>query len=262
MREVYANCETGAATHVGMVRSRNEDSYLIRPEAGIWAVADGMGGHEDGDFASHTVVEALKSIHAATSASELLTLCENRIFEANSSLKEVGRQRGGIIIGTTVAVLLVFNGCYACVWSGDSRIYIIHQGKITQISRDHTEVQDLLARGVITPEEAETWSGSNAITRAIGVIDLPELEVSSGPINRGDLFVMCTDGLTRHVEDREILQCVTAKIPQEACEQLIMLTLERGAVDNVTVVVVQCGPECALRPDADTGPPVIPDSVK
>ena len=83
------------------------------------------------------------------------------------------------------------------MWSGDSRIYIIREGEISQISRDHTEVQDLLISGVITPEQAETWSGSNAITRAIGVVDLPELEVTSGALNAGDVFVMCTDGLTR-----------------------------------------------------------------
>ena len=262
MGEAQTLFETGAATHVGLVRPRNEDCYLTRPEAGIWAVADGMGGHEQGDFASHTVIEALKPIQAPTSASALLTVCENAIFDANARLIDIGRQRGGVIIGTTVAVLLAFDGYFACVWSGDSRIYMVRQDNITQVSRDHTEVQDLLTSGVITPEEAGTWSGSNAITRAIGVVDLPELEMSSGALDAGDIFVMCTDGLTRHVEDREILQCVTAKIPQEACEQLIMLTLERGAVDNVTVIVVQCGPECALRPDADTGPPVIPDSVK
>ena len=175
-----------------IVRSRNEDSYLTRPEAGIWAVADGMGGHEDGDLASRTVIEALETIQAAASADELLSLCENRIFDANSHLKEISRQRGGIIIGTTVAVLLAFDGYFACIWSGDSRIYLIREGKISQISRDHTEVQDLLVNGVITPEQAETWSGSNAITRAVGVIDLPELEVTSGSLNAGDVFVMCT----------------------------------------------------------------------
>ena len=175
-----------------------------------------------------------------------MSQCENRIFDANSHLKEISRQRGGIIIGTTVAVLLAFDGYFACMWSGDSRIYIIREGKISQISRDHTEVQDLLMSGVITPEQAETWSGSNAITRAIGVVDLPELEVTSGALNAGDVFVMCTDGLTQHVEDDEILRCVSTSMSQPACDRLIQLTLERGAVDNVTVVVARYIPrECA-----------------
>ena len=257
MGEARTLFETGAATHVGLVRPRNEDCYLTRPETGIWAVADGMGGHEDGDFASHAVIDALKSVEAPTSASELLTVCENRIFDANARLKEIGRQRGGIIIGTTVAVLLVFDGYFACVWSGDSRIYMIRQGNITQVSRDHTEVQDLLTSGVITPEEAGTWAGSNAITRAIGVVDLPELEMSSGPVAAGDVFVMCTDGLTRHVEDDEILRCVRANLPQQACDHLIRLTLERGAVDNVTVIVVQYSLKRGL-PDLDASAPESP----
>ena len=200
-----------------------------------------------------------KSIQAATSADELLSLCENRIFDANSHLKEIGRQRGGVIIGTTVAVLLAFDGYFACMWSGDSRIYLIREGKISQISRDHTEVQDLLVNGVITPEQAETWSGSNAITRAIGVFDLPELEVISGSLNTGDVFVMCTDGLTHHVEDDEILRCVSTSMSQPACDRLIQLTLERGAVDNVTVVVARYTPESALHLDADASARVVPE---
>jgi serine/threonine protein phosphatase PrpC len=249
--------ETGAATHVGKVRLRNEDSYLTRPEAGIWAVADGMGGHADGDMASQTVIEALNSIAAPNSARELLSLCESRILEANSRLQEISRQRGGITIGTTVTVLLAFEGYFASVWCGDSRIYMVRDGTITQVSRDHTELQDLLTSGVITAEQAATWSGSNAITRAIGVIDLPELELSSGPLNAGDVFVICTDGLTQHVKDDEILRCVDARKSQEACNRLIALTLERGAVDNVTVVVVRYGAERVLRQQPNANPQVV-----
>jgi serine/threonine protein phosphatase PrpC len=231
--------ETGAATHVGRVRRRNEDSYMARPDAGIWAVADGMGGHDSGDLASHTVIEALESIQPPHSAEDLLSLCEERIFDANTQLKEIGRQRGGVIIGTTVTVLLAFDGYFACVWSGDSRIYLVRDGKIAQLSRDHTEVQDLLQNGTITPDEARTWPGGNIITRAIGVDDVPELEMTSGSLSADDVFVMCSDGLIRHVEDDEILQCVTANLSQQACDRLIVLTLERGALDNVTVIVVR-----------------------
>ena len=249
--------QTGAASHVGKVRVRNEDSYLTRPEAGIWAVADGMGGHEDGDLASRTVIEALNSIAAPNSAKGLLSLCENSIFQANTRLREISRQRGGIIIGTTLTVLLAFDGYFASLWCGDSRIYMVREGKIRQISRDHTEVQELLTNGVITADQAETWPGSNAITRAIGVIDLPELEVTSGPLNAGDVFVLCTDGLTRHVKDDEILRCIDANISQQACDRLIVLTLERGAFDNVTVIVVRYTPEHHSLSMSDEANPAI-----
>lgn len=256
MQKAHDLFETGAATHVGKIRSRNEDSYLVRPDTGLWVVADGMGGHEDGDFASRTVVEALKSIDAPGSARELLSLCEERIFHANSIIQQTSRQRGSII-GTTVAVLLTFDNYFASLWCGDSRTYIIRNGKIAQISRDHNEVQELLQNGVITAEEARHWKGSNAITRAIGVVESPELEMTSDPLNADDIFVMCTDGLTNHVADDEILRCVTADASQQACDNLVAMTLERGAVDNVTVIVVRYKPQGATQHRAgDTLAPV------
>jgi protein phosphatase len=255
MQEAQAVFETGAVTHVGKVRERNEDSYLTRPEAGIWAVADGMGGHEHGDLASQTIIEALQSIEPPTSAAELLAHCETQVAIANDRLRKISSERGGAIIGATLAVLLTFDAHYACVWSGDSRIYVVRAGAITQLSRDHTEVQQLLAEGAITPKEAKTWTGRNVITRAIGVFDEPELEMSSGPLQPGDSFIICSDGLTNHVQDDEILNCVRANLSQQACDQLLELTLQRGAVDNVTVIVVRYNPESAPLTRSDAEPP-------
>jgi len=127
------------------------------------------------------------------------------------------------------------------------------------LSRDHTEVQELLVNGVITAEEAKTWSGSNVITRAIGVYDEPELEITSGPLQAGDSFVICSDGLTRHVEDTEIRDRVTTKLPQQACDELIALALERGGLDNVTIVVARYLPEKAPLSGWDAEQPVPPE---
>lgn len=240
--------DTGAATHVGKVRKRNEDSYLVHPDMGLWAVADGMGGHNDGDLASQTVIDALRMIGPAASAAELLTLCENSIADAHMRLRSLARERGGAI-GATLALLLVYDGFYACVWSGDSRIYIVREGTISQISRDHSEVQELVSGGVITAEEAKKWPGRNAITRAIGVFDEPELEMRSGPLQPADAFVVCSDGLPRHVEDSEIMHFVNSHSPQSACDGLISLTLERDAVDNVSVVIVRGQPALWKSPE-------------
>jgi protein phosphatase len=247
--------DTGAATHVGKLRDRNEDSYLTRPEAGIWAVADGMGGHEAGDLASQTVIAALQSIELPTSAANLLAHCKERVASANERIKEISRDRGGVLIGATLAALLAFDGFYACVWSGDSRIYVVRAGAIQQLSRDHTEVQELLASGVITAQEAKTWAGNNVITRAIGVYDEPELEITSGPLQPGDSFVICSDGLTHHVEDGEILDCVTTNMSQQACDSLIALALERGGADNVTVIVTRYQPGVAPLDGLDSSQP-------
>jgi len=245
--------DTGAATHVGKVRKRNEDCYLVRPESGIWAVADGMGGHDAGHLASRAVVDALRLIEPANSAADLLRRCEDSLLRANMRVREIARQRGGGIVGTTLAALLAYDGDYACVWSGDSRIYLVRSGQIVQLSRDHTEVQELVAAGVISPQEARTWAGRNVITRAIGAFDSPELEMEDGTLAPGDVFVICSDGLTNYVADDEIRDCVATSPPQRACETLISLTLDRGAADNVTVVVVRYQPEIPSAAQVDGG---------
>jgi protein phosphatase len=229
--------DTGSASHVGMVRNRNEDSLIARPEVGIWAVADGMGGHNAGDLASATVIGALKSIEPAHSAAELLARCEEHVVQANSALAEIGRQRGGVI-GTTLAALLAYDTHFACVWSGDSRIYLVRDGAIALQSRDHTMVEEMVAAGQLSAAEARNSPRRNIITRAIGVNEHPELEIKDGTLRAGDAFVLCSDGLTAYVGDDEILQQVITATPQRACDALIDLTLSRGAADNVTVLVV------------------------
>jgi protein phosphatase len=251
MHKAQVVFDTGAVSHVGKVRERNEDSYLTRPEFGIWAVADGMGGHESGDLASQTVIEALRAIEHPSSAEHLLKLCTDQVANANDRLRVISRNRGGAILGTTVAVLLIYDGHYACVWAGDSRIYVVRAGHITQLSRDHTEVQELLAEGAITPDEARTWPGRNVITSGIGIFDQPTLEMNSGPLQAGDSFVVCSDGLTQHVEDEEILECLRTGSPQQACEWLLELTLERGGFDNVTVIAVRYDPKLTAAAGSD-----------
>jgi serine/threonine protein phosphatase PrpC len=254
MQDAKSGIEAGAVTHVGKVRRQNEDSYLVATPRGLWAVADGMGGHAAGEVASRTVVEELDAVAVPATAAELLASCERQIIRANSHLKKLGDERGALI-GTTIAVLLIFEGDYACLWSGDSRIYRLRQHRIEQISVDHTEVQGLISAGRLTAEEARAWPRRNVITRAIGVSDDPELEIKGGALEAGDTFVICSDGLTAHVEDDEILALADENSPQKACDLLLDLTLDRGAVDNVTVVAVRFDPAAAaIKPYLSTEP--------
>jgi protein phosphatase len=234
-----ATFDTGAVSHVGCVRQENEDGFVVRPELGIWAVADGMGGHENGALASSTVVAAIAAMGPSGSAPELLARLESSVLQANADLRRFIVERGGAAMGSTLAVLLVHGRHFACVWSGDSRIYLVRGGAIAQISRDHSEVQELVEKGVLSPEEARRSPRRNVITRAIGVSDLPELDLENGELENDDVFVLCSDGLTGHVEDSEILQLVRGAGAQAACDALLALTLERGASDNVTVIVVR-----------------------
>jgi len=237
-----ASYETGIATHVGLVRTHNEDNYIAEPDSGLWAVADGMGGHEAGDVASATVIEALRSIGSPASAPDLLARFEDRILRANKRLREIARERGSAIVGSTVAALLVFERHYACVWSGDSRIYLIRAAAISQLSRDHTEAQELVDRGLLNAKEAKQWPRRNVLVRALGVQDDPEFDLNQGMLESGDVFVICSDGLTAHVEDQEIRDHAEHAPAQAACDALIALALKRGGTDNVTVVVMRYQP--------------------
>jgi protein phosphatase len=234
--------DCGAATDVGKVRLENEDSFLVDADRGVFAVADGMGGHQAGAFASATVVEALRLANEPANVTRLLAQSQERLAEANRRLIEVAGQRGGQVIGATIAALLAWEGYYACIWSGDSRIYLIRQGRIQQISRDHTEVAELVAEGVLSEAEAKTWPRRNVITRAVGVRRELELDVTQGVLEKGDIFIICSDGLTAHVDDAEILDTMLSHAPQIACDKLVALANQRGGIDNVTVVAARYAP--------------------
>jgi len=231
--------ECASGTHQGLVRRRNEDGHLCDSAHGIWVVADGMGGEDAGDYASATVISAMRTIGRATSADDLLGRAQDRLARAHEALLAHARERSVRVVGSTVVVLLAYEGYVACVWSGDSRLYRIRDGRLAQLSRDHNEVGELLQRGAITREEARNWRGRNAVTRAVGVYAELEMDVLYGDLRAGDTFILCSDGLTLHVSDEEIREIVRDRPVPEAADALIALALDRGGEDNVTVIVVR-----------------------
>lgn len=240
MPEGSFRIESAGGSDTGRVRRLNEDSYLMRPDIGVWAVADGMGGHDAGDFASQTLVAELDRLAEAGAMPALIAEAEGRVLSANALMRAAAARRGDSVIGCTLAALLIRGDEYACVWCGDSRVYRVQDSMIAQITRDHTEVQDLVDEGALTPEEARSWPRRNVITRAVGAFDMPELDIVQGQVRDGDIFILCSDGLTEHVGNQEILDACTLRLPGRICDALIGLTLERGAIDNVTVVAVRC----------------------
>jgi len=247
--------DVSGVTHTGKVRERNEDSCLVRSDTGLWAVADGMGGHEAGHLASRILVEALDAIGHPEAAIDLLEQCKAQIFRANQQIIDLSRARSGATIGTTAAVLLARDKHYACIWAGDSRVYLITRGAINRLSCDHTEVEELVAAGALSREDAESWP-NNVITRAVGVAEDLELEIVTGSIEPGDVFVICSDGLTKHLCDDEIRRYAGDRNARAACEMLLELALERGGSDNVTVIVVRSLPAVA-RSSEPTNSPVM-----
>jgi serine/threonine protein phosphatase PrpC len=233
---------TGAACHVGKVRALNEDRWLARPAIGLWVVADGMGGLGGGDVASAAVVGALGELEPPSSGREFLREFESRIARVNGDLRALAAERSQSVIGTTLAAVLIFGPHFACIWCGDSRVYRLRAGNFAQLSRDHSEVQELIDRGVLDKAEARAWPRRNVLTRALGANDVAALEIVDGAAFAGDRYLLCTDGLTTHVEDVEIAGWLRTGDPQSASENLVAMALGRGGKDNVTVVIVVCDP--------------------
>lgn len=254
----------GAATDTGRVRDHNEDSALA--EGGIFVVADGMGGHAAGEVASGIAVEAMRELvtHRELTAEDVsrqLVVANQRILDAVEGNPE---QRG---MGTTATGLALVSAGGSDHWAvfnvGDSRVYRWIDGGLSQVTVDHSEVQELVDAGVITAEEARVHPARNVVTRSLGTDYAYQSDVWVLPPYAGERFIICSDGLTNEVPDermRDILQACPD--PQVAAEELVRAAVEAGGRDNVTVVVVNLdgnvGDDLAetspRRPGDDTTP--------
>jgi len=227
---------SSALTHRGTVRERNEDAYVDRGDIGLWAVADGAGGHESGDVASAAVIAALADLPNGLSAAELLAQVRLRLGAVHLDLQrhaENGARQG--IAATTAVVLMARGEHCACLWAGDSRAYLLRDGALSQLTRDHSVVQELVEAGMLAPEATEGHPQANVITRAIGAEGPLELDKVSARITPGDLLLLCSDGLFKALPEREIESRLSGG---DEPEQLIEAALAAGAKDNVTAVVV------------------------
>ncbi|HYD87780.1 MAG TPA: protein phosphatase 2C domain-containing protein [Vitreimonas sp.] len=225
-------------TDKGCVRTLNEDALLERAEIGLWAVADGMGGHDCGEVASARVVEALSEVDSVGSAYAFRHGVCSALQEANSALLEQAAERMSGPIGATVVALLMYQGHYACVWAGDSRAYLCRNKEVRRLTRDHTVVQALVDSGALKQDNARGHRQANVITRAVGAHAQLELDSIHGRIQPGDRFLLCSDGLTAIMGDAEIGELMMRSPLQSAVDALISRALSRGAPDNVTAVVV------------------------
>lgn len=230
--------DDASVSHPGKVRTRNEDSYVARGE-GLWAVADGMGGHENGQWASRTIAEALQAAPLTGEFDADAALVADAIHAANATIYATA-QENGASMGSTTAALLVCGKQFAVFWAGDSRCYLWRGGMLLRLTRDHTQVQQMVDAGYLTEEEAKGHPMSHVLARAVGVEPKLELEAVSDEAEVGDKFLLCSDGLTGVVTDAEIAEHLAAQKPKAASEQLVELCLSRGAPDNVTVVIVAC----------------------
>jgi len=200
-----------------------------------------MGGHDAGDHASQLTIAALGQVAAPTSAATFLAQVKGTLKAANAELRREAAARGpGRIIASTVVTLLVFGQHYACVWAGDSRLYRLRDEEFQQISRDHSHVQELIEVQLLSPEDARHHPYSNVVTRAVGATDTLDLETCHDRLHADDLFLLCSDGLTKALEDDEIRAILMRTSLFDVPYALVEMALERRASYNVTVVAVQC----------------------
>jgi len=232
--------DCAARSHVGLKRKLNEDSLLECGGRRLWAVADGMGGHQAGEVASAMVCSALSKMPDAESAEASVRHVFSVLQDVNRELIELaGRSYQDRTIGTTVVGLVADQTSYKCFWVGDSRAYRLRSGVVEQLTRDHSLVQDLVDAGMLQPEEAEGHPNANVVTRAVGAMDVLRVDMVGGDLQSGDTFLLASDGLTRLVNKADLEVVLAEPDLSAAGDRLIEISLERGAPDNVTLVLVR-----------------------
>jgi protein phosphatase len=232
-------------TDVGVIRSGNEDNYLMVPERGVFIVADGMGGHAAGEVASEMAVkiiaDGLAGIHGAsdTNAADVM---RNAIMEANGAIfnRTLTEQdkRG---MGTTATALVINGTRYLIGQVGDSRAYVLREQRLAQLTKDHSYVQEQVDAGYLTPDQARTHPYSNVITRCVGANSEVPPAVYAGTLRTEDIYLLASDGLTGMLEDHDLLAIMDAHAssPARLVDTLIAEANHRGGLDNITAIVVR-----------------------
>lgn len=230
--------QSAGRTETGKVRRRNEDSILVRDDAGLWVVADGLGGHSAGDYASGMIVERLAALPRDGDVFEFIEAIEDTLVGVNKDLRRTAQQRGSDIIGSTVVLLVHDKDLMLCGWVGDSRAYCFEDGRLDQISRDHVygDKSDVTQFGSGTSQAP----GSGALTRAVGADDVLFVDWVVAGNRPGTQFVLCSDGINKEMSDPEIeAACRTHASAPAVLDELFNVSMQRAARDNVSAVIVQ-----------------------
>jgi type VI secretion system protein ImpM len=226
--------QSAAVTDVGRRRSENQDAYVDRGQEGFWLVADGLGGHQSGGFASQLVAQCAMGVDLAGDLTMMADACAQALQTANAQLRRRGAAEPGFDAGTTVVALCLRDDAGIVIWAGDSRLYQLRERELTQLTRDHTVAND--------PTVVATADDAHVITRAVGGTSVLELDQLRFEVREGDRFLLCSDGLYGEVAAEEIAARLGAPDCEAAARELVALALEHGGEDNVTVVVVGVPP--------------------
>ena len=229
---------SAANTHMGNLRTRNEDAVFCSSYRQLWAVADGMGGHNAGDYASEVIAQALTDVDLGNDLSDCVDALEDALLEVNDHLRRHARMYcNGQTVGSTVVCLVARGDTGVALWAGDSRLYRLRGRKLHQITRDHNPISDLLDSGAVSEAEALA-AQTNIITRAIGGRCDLHLDVAVFDVQQGDTLLLCSDGLYREL-DHQQLECALRQDVESAAEALMRDCLRGKARDNISIVVTR-----------------------
>ena len=233
-----------ARTDVGMVRSGNEDNYLMLLDRGVFIVADGVGGRAAGEVASEMAVRitsqeigSLRGLSGAQAGDHVRLAIQT----ANDAILErtiAERDKWGMV--TTATVLVLTPGRYVIGHVGGNRVYLLRNGRLFQLTRDHSYIQEQMDAGVLTPDQAGVHPYRKVITRALGAVCEAEPDVYSGPLELGDIVLIASDGLTGMVEDEHLVRILSSDGgPQDWVDRMIAEANRRGGLDNITAIVIR-----------------------
>jgi len=236
--------QSAALTHVGSVRKMNEDAIFVNEAAGLWAVADGMGGHEAGDVASQMVVHALQNIPNHTRLSQFVENVEQALLEVNRRIQQHSEMiLENRILGSTIVLLIIRGGVGVGLWAGDSRLYRTRSDhQLERLTRDHSRVEELISSGMILPEQAKHHPEANIITRAVGAGGDLFIDHCVFQVLPGDNFLLCSDGLYNCLSEADIVDQLKQPDVQQSAQGLIDQALVNVANDNISAVVVRNKP--------------------
>ena len=234
--------EVSSASDIGRVRTSNEDSYGVFAPA-VYVVADGLGGHAAGEVASRMVVAAVHDMANEGAAMDTATL-KSAVLRANQQVLDASAGNSSYEgMGSTATVLHVDEAAGMAYYAhvGDSRLYLLRRGVFRQVSRDHSYVEELVARGELSEAEAQHHPRKNYLLRAVGVEERLHVDGDTFPVMAGDRFLLATDGLTNMVEDADLCALLGGN-PDDAARQMVERALDAGGTDNVTAIVIACDP--------------------
>ena len=234
--------QSAARSETGKVRQRNEDALLAATDQGLWAIADGMGGHANGALASRSIIEGLSALQLNGTLEQRIAQVRTELVGLNQRLSQdltLAADQQDSIMGSTVVVLLVEGGRGACLWAGDSRCYLWRDQRLFQLTRDHSLAQQLIDRHRYSAEQAAQHPASQALTRAVGATNDLELDTVEFDVRPGDCFLLCSDGIHQASPAAVLGAALKAPTPKRAADLLIDFVMQGPARDNLSAVVVR-----------------------